>query len=476
MSANKATPEPSPQHQTPAAATPPHAGSRQHQHIFVLGANHRSAPMAIRERLYIEPDQLSSLLPMMRERFAFAELFALSTCNRFELIGVHSGPEAPAAKAMDCYFELQKASGHGEPPPGVDLRAHIYFHTGSEAIAHALRVAAGLDSLVLGETQITGQFKDAVQLATSAQTIGPTLGRLTQEALATAKKVRSQTAIGQRTVSISHAAIELAQKVFGNIANHGFLIIGAGEMAQVAARYVKSYQPHKLFVANRTVARAQSLVAELGMGSAHSLDDLSALLADADIALSSTAASGLVIDKEQVAKVMKARRGRPLLFLDIAMPRDVDPAIGELDDVYVFDIDDLRQVVDANIEERRKAALEAEKLIERSADAFQAWQRTLGINPILAAFRTYLEQLVARESQKSLQKDALRSLSDKQKDALAAMLQAISKNIASDASRAILKPAPGCDSEELAANLLRLFALSTPVHEQDADPSAKEPG
>lgn len=427
--------------------------------LFVLGASHHSAPMALREKLYIDADKLTLLLPAVRERFQFSELVVLSTCNRFELMGVSEGHDAPSTIAMQCYWELQRASGNAQHLVEADLLASLYFHADQEAVAHVYRVASSLDSLVVGETQITGQFKDAVSLAQRAKTLGPTLGRLSQEALATAKKVRSQTAIGKRTVSISHAAIELARKVFGELSEHRFLIIGAGEMAQVAAKYIKSYEPKALYVANRTVERAQSLTHELGFGEAHGLDELHQLLLTADIVLSSTAAQGFMIDGALIRRVMRQRRGRPLILLDIALPRDIDPSCAEVEDVYVFDIDDLRQVVDANVEERQRAATDAQDLVDKAVNAFVAWQRTLAVKPVLAAYRSYLDGVMQRESHKTLSRELFKDLTPKQREAIDALLAAIAAGVSGDASRRIVRPPEGYYPEQLADALKTIFPL-----------------
>ena len=449
--------------------------------LFVLGASHHSAPMAMREKLYITPDKLSLLMPTVRERFQFSELVVLSTCNRFEMIGISDGRESTSNAAMQGYLELQRASGNAQQLVEDEVMASLYFHSNQEAVAHVYRVASSLDSLMVGETQITGQFKDAIELAQRVKTLGPNLRRLSQEALATAKKVRSQTAIGKRTVSISHAAIELAGKVFGDLSEHRFLVIGAGEMAQVAAKYIKSYEPKALYVANRTRERAHTLTRELGFGEAHGLDELSQLLVEADIVLSSTAASGIMVDAGLIRRVMKLRRGRPLILLDIALPRDIDPGCAEVEDVYVFDIDDLRQVVDTNIEERQRAATDAQDLIDRAVEAFVAWQRTLAVKPALAAFRSYLDGIIQRESQKTFSRDLFKDLSPKQREALDILLVAVAASISGDASRRVVRPPEGYYPEQLADALKTMFpleSLQNPAREaaQDAAPVAQTNG
>lgn len=431
--------------------------------LFLLGANFRSASVELRESLYIPEDRLLTLLPEIKERAGFLELAALSTCNRFELIGVAPDAAGLSAAAPEAYLAMHHR--HGAVPQRFsdeEVRAATYLHVDEAAVNHIYRVAASLDSLVLGETQITGQFKDALLLAERAKTLGPMLNRLGQEALATAKKVRSQTAIGKKTVSISHAAIHLAQKVFGQLSDHSFLLVGAGEMSQVAARYVAGYKPKAIYIANRTVDNARALVKDLGFGEAFGLEELPSLLAQADIVLSSTAAPGLVIDADMVERAQAARRGRPLILLDIALPRDIDPDCAAFEDVYLFDIDDLQQVVSSNIEERRRAAEDAQALIDRSVDQFRAWHRTLAVKPALAAFRTYLDELLTREAARTLGREHFKDLSNKQRESLAALITAIGNKIAADAARQITNPPAGHYQEQLAEMLCALFALNQP--------------
>lgn len=427
--------------------------------LFLLGANHHSAAVEMREQLFIAGEVLGSLLPALKERFGFLELVAVSTCNRFELIGVASSTPTLAGTIYEAYLELQRQ--HGQPTRKYsedEIRQSLYLHIGEAAVGHVYRVASSLDSLVLGETQITGQFKDALALAGRMRTLGPMLSRLGQEALATAKKVRNQTAIGRKHVSISHAAIELAKKVFGHLSDHRFLLVGAGEMSQVAARYIMSYGPKAIYVANRTQANARALVTELNFGEAFGLEELPNLLVNVDVVISSTSAPGVVIDLAMVKRAQAARRGRPLVLLDIAMPRDIDPEVGKLDDVYLFDIDDLQQVVGANYEERRKAAEEAEVLIEKSIEQFRSWQKTLVIKPALASFRAYLDELVGREAGKTLSREIFKDLNDKQRDGLNALFAALTSKIAADAARQVTSPPEGYYQEQLADALLTLFA------------------
>lgn len=425
--------------------------------IFLLGTNHHSAPVELRERLYAAEDELVQILPALKERFGLLEVAALSTCNRFELVGVAEASANVAQHLTEVFLNLHRSRPTAGNLPEDDIRRALYVHFDAEVARHLYRVASSLDSLVLGETQITGQFKDAVALAQKLKLLGPMLSRLSQEALGVAKKVRTQTAIGKKNVSISHAAIELAQKVFGDLSKRSFLLVGAGEMSQVAAKYILSYKPKHIYIANRTVERARELVRELGFGEATGLDELPELLQTSDIVLSSTSAPGLIIDQAMVRRAQAQRRGRPLILLDIAMPRDIDLACGKLDDVYLFDIDDLKQVVGQNYEERRKAAEEAEVLIERGVLDFVQWRKTLSVKPALAGFRQYLDGLIEREAQRTLGKEVWKDMTPKQRESLDGLFAAVAARISGDASQRVLSPPEGYYQEQLADALAALF-------------------
>ena len=426
--------------------------------LFVLGTSHRTATMELREQLHMPEEELQAFLPLVKERFDLLEIAALSTCNRFELYGVVRETPGFSATLYEAFLDLHRRRGVSEFPV-EEVRQAAYLHLSEFAVAHIFRVAASLDSLVLGETQITGQFKDALALAGRIKTSGPVVTRLGQEALSAAKKVRTQTAIGKKNVSIGHAAIELAKKVFGDLAAHRFLLVGAGEMSQVAAKYILSYQPKALYVANRTVDNARDLVRTVGAGEAFGLTEIPSLLVKADVVLSATAATGLVIDAATVKRAMAARRGRPLVLLDIAMPRDIGTACDDLDDVYLFDIDDLTQVVDANYEERRRAAEEAEQLVSRGVEAFLAWLRTLSLKPAFASFRAYLDGLISREAGRTFGREIFKDLTPRQREALEALFEAVAGKIAGDAARQVLNPPEGYYQEQLADALGALFPV-----------------
>lgn len=411
--------------------------------IFCVGANHNSAPVALREAFHQTSDQLALSMPVLLAEYGrenksglqLQEVLALSTCNRFELVGVCAGTPGDAA-IYDLFVRLQELAGRAFRRDGelTKVLQSLYIHVNEQAVHHMFRVAASLDSMVVGETQITGQFKAALSLAGSLHLIGPTLGRLGQDALAAAKKVRSQTAIGRKQVSISSAAIELAKRVFADLSQHVFLVLGAGEMARVAAQHILKHKPLELMVLNRTAERAVELCAEIGGGIGGSLAELSSALAKADVVISATGAPGLVIDRELLARVQKNRRGRTLFLIDIAMPRDIDPKAAELEDIFLFDIDDLQQVVGRNRDERESAAVQADEVVFAEVKDFMGWLAVHDVKPAIVNFRLYIDHLINREASKTLSREIFANLTEKQRSALTGMLSAVAGKMVGDVS------------------------------------------
>ena len=424
--------------------------------LFCLGANHKSAGLELREKLYLRPEEITVALPHLRDRHKIRECMVVSTCNRLEIYGLTEGVPDSDDMLFEAFLELRRFGRHDDVARQT-LREHCYLHLGREAVRHVFEVCAGLDSLVVGETQITGQFKDATALAQEHEAIGPILLRLTQDALATAKKIRTQTDIGKGTVSISHAAIDLANQVYGAVSEHKVAIIGAGEMGALAARYTTKYKPKRLSVVNRTLSRAQDLVADLGGGEAFGFGDLESVMAHSDIIISSTASQDPIIDQAMVERVQKRRNNRPLMFVDIALPRNVAVEVGTLEDVYLFDIDDLKQVVGANAVERRMAAEKALVIAAGGTDGFMKWLATIDIKPVLSGFRAYLTVLFERETARTLTRDIFKDLDATQREALQAMLTSIANKITSDASLKVREPPDGYYQDQLAEALSVLF-------------------
>jgi glutamyl-tRNA reductase len=362
--------------------------------LFVAGLNHRTAPVALREQLAVEEDKLRELLRDLRVLDVLEEVVILSTCNRVEVYGVAGVPgEARAA----AFREL--ARFRGVEPAAIEPL--LYTHEESEAVRHAFRVAASLDSMMLGEPQILGQVKDAFALAQSEQTIGPTLHALFSQAFAVAKKVRTETEIGRHAVSVSFAAVELAKKIFTGLEGRAVLLVGAGKMSELAARHLVEQGAFPVYVTNRTWARAQELARALA-GTAVPFDGMLEAMADVDIVITSTGAPRAIVTREGVAGLMAARRGRPLFFIDIAVPRDVEASVNTLDDVYCYDIDDLQQVVDANIRERLREAQRAEGVVEREVAKFLARLSDLEIVPTIVSLRERVEAIRVAELRRAL--------------------------------------------------------------------------
>lgn len=425
--------------------------------LFCVGTNHESAGVEVRESLYLSHDELDKALPALIEKHSLQEVMVLATCNRLEIYGVLKKAEVTSDHLTSIFKDLQINAGRNPDRTDPDLDHHSYKYLGYEAASHAFSVASGLDSLVLGETQITGQFKKASQYAIETATMGPVLKRMSQECFASSKKVRTQTDISKKPVSISHAAVDLANRVYGHISDYRVLIIGAGEMAEVAAKYTLKYNPKELHVVNRTLRNAETLVGALGTGKAYGWEDLLDILPSCDIVISSTAAHDYILTAEQLKASQKRRDNKPTFLVDIALPRDIDPKCSELDDVYLFDIDDLRQVVGENYDERKKAAETGKELIKTNADYFIGWMNNLNLKPALAQFQDYLEVLFEQEQQKSLKKGPLATLSEDQKTAMERMLKSIAKKISGDAGRTIHSPPIGCFSEDLANALVNMF-------------------
>lgn len=363
--------------------------------LVLVGINHKTAPVELRECLAPSAEAAPDLLRECLDLPGMREALLISTCNRVEVLAVaEDGPEAAR--------ELRRWLGRGRPLEAKALEQAIYSHQDQEAVRHLFRVAASLDSLVLGEPQILGQIKEAYRAAAEAGATRTVLNRLLHKTFQVAKRVRTETRIGGSAVSVSYAAVELAKKIFDELAGLTALLVGAGEMAELAAEHLLSGGVKTVLVANRTLARAVELSTRLGGGGAYSLDDLPQALALADIVVSSTGASAAVITPEMARRILRQRRGRPLFFIDIAVPRDVDPAVGELDGAYVYDIDDLTQVVEANRQNRAGEALAAEAIVAEEVVKFSAWLSSLSLVPTIAELSAKAEELRAAELARTL--------------------------------------------------------------------------
>jgi len=379
--------------------------------LVVVGVSHRSSPLQVRESLAFPRDALPTALARLRREAGLSEVMILSTCNRVEVYAAGGLAEAQTiASVLRAH-----ACARSRVIPILDQRV------GDPAVRHAFRVAASLDSMVLGESQILGQLKDAYQAAEAAGTLGPVLRGLRQHSLGAAKRVRTETGIGRHAVSVSHVALELARKIFGSLDGRRVLLVGAGKMSRLAAGGLVR-EGARATVLGRTFARTEELAASLG-GRAAGLEDLRDELAQADIVITSTGAPGLVVHREDVEAARAPRGGRPLFLIDIAVPRDVDPAVRGLSGVFLYDLDDLRSVADANLRERQRDAAAAEALVETEVGSYLDGQRSRRAVPLLVALRERAEGI--RRAELSRARQRMGALNPEQERALEAATSAI---------------------------------------------------
>src|SRR5690554_3131063 len=359
--------------------------------FIALGINHKTASVDVRERVAFGPDQLAEALRQLCHEGGAREAAILSTCNRSEL---YLEMETAAQERVLGWL----ASYHGLPIE--ELHSCAYTYEDDEAVRHMMRVACGLDSLVLGEPQILGQIKDSYDVAREAGTIGPLLGRLFQATFSTAKTVRTDTAIGENPVSVAFAAMSLARQIFSRLENMQALLIGAGETITLVARHLHEQGVRRIVVANRTLERARNLADEFG-ARAVLLSDIPDELVNSDIVISSTASQLPILGKGAVERALKLRKHKPMFMVDIAVPRDIEPQVGELEDVYLYTVDDLHEVVEENLKSRQGAAMAAEELVSLGADEFMARLRELAAVDVLKAYRQQAERLRDEELAKA---------------------------------------------------------------------------
>jgi glutamyl-tRNA reductase len=376
--------------------------------IVLIGLSHKTAPVEIREKFFIPRERLKEFLGQMAGLPGFREGWALSTCNRMEILTVVEWTEDGAKGIKDLMAGIAGMSGD-------ELNPYLYLCKGEEAVRHLFRVASSLDSMVLGEPQILGQVKEAYGQAVDSKVSGLVLNKLFHRSFFVAKRVRTETKIASQAVSVGYAAVELAKKILGNLEGKRALLIGAGEMSELAARHLISQGVREILVTNRTYSRALELAHEF-QGKAVLFEDFPRQLKNVDVILSSTGSTQYLIRKEQLHEVIRARKNRPIFFIDIAVPRDIDPAINEIDNVYVYDIDDLQGIAESNREERKKELQKAEEIITQGVEAFNRWLSSLEVVPTILSLRNRLEEIRRREVEKTL--SLLKNASEEERKAL----------------------------------------------------------
>ncbi|WP_018752339.1 glutamyl-tRNA reductase [Paenibacillus sanguinis] len=348
-------------------------------HIVVVGLNYRTAPVEVRERFsFADKDMPQALQELMRTK-SVLEGVIIATCNRTEIYVV-------VDRLHMCGYFIRSFMERWFGVPREEFTRHLYMYEEEQAIRHLFRVACGLDSMVLGETQILGQVRNAFLLSQQEKGTGTWFNQLFKQAVTLGKRAHSETTIGESAVSISYAAVELGKRIFGSFQGKRVLILGAGKMSELTAKHLSGAGTEEVLVANRTFARAQELAAKFG-GVPCTMQEALQRLEEVDILISSTGAEGYVITSSQVARSMQHRQDRPLFMIDIAVPRDIDPAIGELEQVFLYDIDDLEGIVESNMEMRRAEAVKIEAMIEEDMEAFGGWLHTLGVKPVIRALQ-----------------------------------------------------------------------------------------
>jgi len=364
--------------------------------ILVVGLNHKTAPIEVREKIAFDGPKLEEAINILKKSTAVKENIILSTCNRVEIYAgvtdIESGIEG--IKSFISGF-------HNVPKDLLDKS--LYLHSGTDAIRHMYRVASSLDSMVVGEPQILGQLKDAYDEALKHKSTGVVLNKLMRKSVSVAKRIRTETKIAESAVSISFAAVELAKKIFDDLPTKSFMLLGAGEMAELAARNLINSGVKDVLITNRTLARAEELALEFH-GKVVPFENFTSELIHTDIVICSTGAPHYILLKDQVHRTMKERKQKPMFIIDISVPRNIDPEINDLDNVYLYDVDSLQGIVDTNIQERAKEAEKAEMIVDEEIGSFLKWQDSLAATPTVVALRNKAEEIRKAEFEKTIKK------------------------------------------------------------------------
>jgi len=432
--------------------------------VVVIGLNHKTAPIEIREKLAFSEDKIEKALFRVKSLSSLKENMILSTCNRVEIY-------AAVRETEKALHELKRFLSQYHGLTLEKFERNLYLLIGEEAIRHIFRVASSLDSMVVGEPQILGQIKSAYNMAAESQTSGLILHRLLHRAFHVAKRVRTETQISNSAVSVSSVAVELAEKIFGSLEKKTVLLIGAGEMSELAARHLVSGGIEKILVANRTYERAAALAQEF-RGEAIPFEEMAQGFRKTDIVISATNSSQYLIRHDQIAKVMKDRKQKPIFFIDIADPRDIDPKVGDIENVYLYNMDDLQKVANENIKGREKEAQKAEAIVEAEVLKFVRWYQSLEVTPTIVALREKFEEIRKRELEKTLSFHP--NLSEKEKKSLEALTSAIISKILHTPTTLLKQTNEEAMAELYLDTLRTLFGLPEKSEELFLDQFEKE--
>lgn len=427
--------------------------------FLVLGINHNTAPVLIREKVTFPGNQDAAVTRLVAQAEDILECIIVSTCNRAEIIVVTNDPDSCAENLVEL------VAGIHEVDPD-SIRPYFYIKKGKEAVRHVFRVTSSLDSMVLGEPQIVGQVKDAFKRDAAANTTGPLLNRLMHRAFFTAKRVRTETGVALAAVSIAYVAVELAKKILGELEQRQALLIGAGEMAELTARHLAGNVKRPIKIINRTLENACALAAEFD-GSAESMDQLYDALADSDVVISSTGSCDPIIRFREMKAVMRRRRHKPIFMIDIAIPRDIEAEVNDLDGVYLYNIDDLRAVVDENIGERLVEAEKADKIVDQEVSKFINWTKSLEWAPTIVALKERFEEIRANEI--SRMNGKLGSLDETEREAIDILTKAIINKIAHGPISFMKQSLKTTRRDQHVDFVQRVFGLDTFVSETESE-------
>ncbi|MFD0871246.1 MULTISPECIES: glutamyl-tRNA reductase [Paenibacillus] len=438
-------------------------------HIIVVGLNYKTAPVEIREKFAFAKEELPEALGQLKKTKSILECVIVGTCNRTEIYAVVDRPYL-------CGHAIRGFIEDWFGIPRQEFNHHLYVKENEHAVQHLFKVASGLDSMIVGETQILGQVRDAFLLSQKEKVTGAVFNTLFKQAITLAKRAHSETGISDNPVSVSYAAVELGKRIFGSFANKSVLLIGAGKMSELTAKHLRANGANKVIVANRTYEKAVEF-ADKFAGTAVTFDDLIPSLAEADIVISSTGSSGLILNREQVDSILHLRKFRPLFMIDIAVPRDLDPGIGELSNVFLYDIDDLQSIVESNLAERQREAAKIEAMIAEEERVFEQWMNTMEVAPLINALQTKSNR-IHEETMASLLKK-LPDLSDREIKVIHKLTKSIVNQMLRDPIVRLKELANDKDGQEAINLFSQIFALESaldgqPDHEEEAGHTTSE--
>lgn len=432
-------------------------------HLLAVSVNFRTAPVEIREKLAFQEDQVHEAMTALNKEKSILENVIVSTCNRTELYVVadqaHTG-RYYTKRFLANWFEVDLE----------EINRYVSIKEDDEAVRHLFRVTAGLDSMVLGETQILGQVRKSFEIAQQHDSSGLIFNQLFKMAITNAKRAHKETEIGEHAVSISYAAVELSKSIFDRLENKHVVILGAGKMGELAVKNLHGSGVKNITVANRTLKNAEELAAKFS-GHATSMDEIDSLLVDADILIASTGASHYIVTKEMMEKAISKRNGKPIFLVDISVPRNIDPEINTLENVFLYDIDDLKDIVDQNLEERKKAAEQVEAFIDKEMKEFDEWLTTLGVVPILSALRKKALSIQA-ETMASIERK-MPDLTDRERKVLNKHTKSIINQLLKEPILQAKEMAGEKHSEDMLKLFIRIFGIEEEVKQEIEEQSKK---